>query len=591
MNLGTQLALLEWRAPLWLLLAGLPWLLAALGRLRERPLRRYADRALRPWALYQAGRDTGLRFGLHALAWLLLAAALAGPRVPAPVQVAGEGHRGDVSLMLVLDVSATMQAQDLAPRRLTRALLEVDGMLEGLRGERVGLVAFAGRALMLAPPTHDRRLLSHYLSRGPEALADPAGLSASRAVAEGLRLAGEALEGSGAVVLITDGDARAFAGARLAAMQTQARALRDAGHTLYVLGVGGTEPVPVPDGAGGLLREGGETLLSRLDAEALTRLAEVGGGHYAQAGALGQSSLGRAWERLYADAVVRLPSSRSVTHWQELHPWLLAPGLVLLLLSWLRPAPAPAPASALVLALLLPLQPAPVSADEPALALQAHSAWNAGAFARALNAYARLPGHPGRLGEGASAYRLGDFEHAAEAFIQAWLTAPGDRERAEALFNLGNARFRQEDYAAAVETYRGALAYPSPHRQAIEHNLALAAGREREAGGPGLAGRRARQATEDVGRMDLEETPGFPEDEETPRLPTEEGDREALGEAVARGELEGRAERPAGGPGRRLAVDREYDAALLKQDQLEDRDLRLWRALRDRESPGGGGAP
>ncbi len=348
-----------------------------------------------------------------------------------------------------------------------------------------------------------------------------------------------------------------------------------------------------PDAAERLLDRRAEEVLETLEkgeqAGALTRLAEVGGGHYAQAGALGQSSLGRAWERLYADAVVRLPSSRSVTHWQELHPWLLAPGLGLLLLSWLRPAPAPA--SALVLALLLPLQPAPVSADEPALALQAHSAWNAGAFARALNAYARLPGHPGRLGEGASAYRLGDFEHAAEAFIQAWLTAPGDRERAEALFNLGNARFRQEDYAAAVETYRGALAYPSPHRQAIEHNLALAAGREREAGGPGLAGRRARQATEDVGRMDLEETPGFPEDEETPRLPTEEGDREALGEAVARGELEGRAERPAGGPGRRLAVDREYDAALLKQDQLEDRDLRLWRALRDRESPGGGGAP
>jgi len=575
---------LDWRAPGWLLLALLPWGLAWLARLRARPLSRYADAPLHPWALYRAGRGARARFLVNAFAWLLLVAALAGPRMPAPVELAGQGHRGDVNLMLVLDVSDTMLAQDVAPRRLERARLEVDALLERLQGERVGLVAFAGQPLLLTPPTDDRSLLAHYLDRAPAALENRPG----KALAGALRLARETLEGSGGtVVLLTDGDARALAPPRRVVVEAEARALAEAGLSLYVLGVGGPEAVPVPGQAGGLLRERGETVLSRMDVQTLEDLARLGGGRYQTA-----AGLGERWTRLYEAGKARAPSTTTVHHWQELYAWLLAPGLVLLLLSWFKRVPAGlsmGAGAALGLALLLSLHTGPALADEGRIATQARAAWAAGAYTRALIAYARLPGHEGRLGEGASAYRLGDFEHAAEAFTRAWLEAPGDRARAEALYNLGNARFRQEAFAAAVEAYRGALAYPSPHRERIEHNLALAAGRDRSAGGPGLAGRRARQATEDVGRMDLEESPGFPDEEILPETRVEEGDREALGEAVARGEVASRADgtgRPAGRAlGHAVGVDREYEAALKKLDLLEDRDLRLLRALGDREAP------
>jgi len=573
MNLGVELALLEWRTPLWLLLAGVPWLLAALVRVRERPLRRYADAPLHPWALYRADRRAGLRFALNALAWLLLAAALAGPRVPAPVEVAGQGHRGDVSLMLVLDVSSTMYAEDVAPRRLDRGLLEVDLLLERLQGERVGLVTVAGQSLLLTPPTDDHAVLGHYLQRAPQLLSGIPG----KALASGLRRARETLaeQGGGAVVLITDGDHRALAEPHWADLLGEARALGEAAMPLYVLGVGGTQAVPVPGREGGLLRERGETVLSRMDTQALQELAAAAGGRYSTAGALG----GR-WAELYEAGVARVPSTMTVNHWRELYPWLLAPGLVLLLLSWFRRPPAGVGAVVLV-CLILPLSSEPAYADG---LRQAHAAWEAGEYLRALNAYAPLRGYGARVGEGASAYRLEEYGHAADAFTQAWLEAPGDRERAEALFNLGNARFRQEDFAAAVEAYRGALAYPSPHRERIEHNLALAAGRDLAAGGPGLPGRRARQATEDVGRMDLEETPGFPDDEPPPDTRIEEGEREATGEAVALGEVDSRADGAGRRGGRVLAVDWEYDAALKKLDLLEDRDLRLLRALGDREA-------
>ncbi|OOG23366.1 hypothetical protein B1C78_11500 [Thioalkalivibrio denitrificans] len=567
---------LEWRTPPWLALALLPWCLLALSRWRDRPLLRYADAALRPWALERPGHRGALRFAAVALAWLLLAAALAGPRIPMTVEAAGQGHRSDLSLMLVLDVSRTMLAEDVTPRRLQRAMLETDALLEHLQGERVGVVAVSGRPLLLTPPTTDRDVLRHYLERAPGVMSDLSG----KALAGGLRLAREAMTGeAGAVVLITDGDSRALAEPHRTDLLAEASRLREAGLALYVLGVGGAEAVAVPAPGGGLLREGGEAVLSRMDVRALEQLAGTGGGRYAAAG-----TVGARWDRLYTAGIARIPSATQVHQWRDLYGWLLAPALVLLLLSWYRPGPGAVPA-VLLGALLIPVYSGPAHADASRHEARAHAAYTAGDYHAALHAYVRLGGFAGRMGEGASAYRLGDHAHAAEAFTRALLEAPGDRERAEALFNLGNARFRQGEMAAAVEAYRGALAYPSPHGERILHNLARAASRAPDPADAGLAGRRTRQATEDVGRMDLEETPDFPEDEGPSDAVAEEGERDALGEAVARGERMPEGTGAAGRPGVVLDVSREYDAALMKLDRLEDRDLRLLRALRDREAP------
>ncbi|QKT03077.1 VWA domain-containing protein [Ectothiorhodospiraceae bacterium 2226] len=577
---------LDWRAPLWLLLALQPWTVWALVRWRRRALHRYAEPHLRPWALQRPGGAGAARFALNALAWLLLAAALAGPRVPAPAERAGEGPRSDVALMVVLDVSPSMYAEDVAPRRLQRARLEVENLLERLRGERVGLVAVAGEALLLAPPTADHGALRHYLARAPQVLADVPGTN----LAAALRLAREALAhagGVGAVVLITDGDADALSGGRGEAALAEAAGLGAADVPLFVLGVGTADGAPVPTAEGYLLY-GGETVISRMDEARLRALAQTAGGRYATAGRFGQD-----WRALYDGGAARLPSAAQAAsgahHWRELFPWLLVPALVMLALSWLRwswPVRAAAPAAALALALALALQPAPVWADDAA-ERQAHALYESGNYPLALMHYARLGGYAARMGEGASAYRLRDYEHAAAAFARAWLEAPDETRRAEALFNLGNAQFRAGAFHRAEEAYRDALRYPSPHRERIAANLELARAQAQalDPAEEGVAGRRSRFATEDVARMDPDEDPEFPEDEAPREAATAEDEREALGEAVARGELLPEADGARGGAQRRLAVDREYAAALKKLDLVEDRDVRLLRSLRAREAP------
>jgi Ca-activated chloride channel family protein len=130
---------LSWREPLWLLLLLAPVALFAAGRVRHHKLAAYADAHLMPWAV--AAQGDGAFFSKRAamswIAWLLLSIAAAGPRLPlvqaaSPVQQAESTHA--LTLMVALDVSASMTAADIAPNRLARARLELSDLIKRLHG-------------------------------------------------------------------------------------------------------------------------------------------------------------------------------------------------------------------------------------------------------------------------------------------------------------------------------------------------------------------------------------------------------------------------------------------------------------------------
>ena len=137
------LAHLVWREPLWFWFALCPWLLWLLhGFMGWTRGRDYADPQLMPWARAHVAAQLELRrfrrHALLALAWLLFAMAMAGPRVAQTTY--DQDRKNDTQLMVVLDVSRSMTARDVEPSRLERARLELEDLITREQRLKIGLV-------------------------------------------------------------------------------------------------------------------------------------------------------------------------------------------------------------------------------------------------------------------------------------------------------------------------------------------------------------------------------------------------------------------------------------------------------------------
>ncbi len=110
----------------------------------------------------------GWKAGIVVLALLLLGVALAGPRMGTQLR---EIERKGIDVVLALDVSQSMQAQDVRPSRLDKARLEIENFVNELSGDRIGLVLFAGSAFLQCPLTLDYSALQLYLDA-----ADPSAI-------------------------------------------------------------------------------------------------------------------------------------------------------------------------------------------------------------------------------------------------------------------------------------------------------------------------------------------------------------------------------------------------------------------------------
>lgn len=575
MNPAEWFGQLHWRAPLWLLLALQPLVILALRRwLQHRCAQRFAAPALLPWVRVPPARRYGaLRSYAHTLAWLLVALAAAGPRLPQLEP--GQSLRAGVDWMLVVDVSRSMTATDIAPSRLKRVRIELLQHLPQLRGNRVGLAVFAGRAHLVAPPIRDMAALSRYLDLLQPQLLPTRGSRPD----QGLALAADVLSAyadqARAVLLITDhaGDPLVT---RTAAARLQAQGIR-----VFVLGMGspgGSIEVPQANGSGR------RAVPVPLDTEALRAIATAGGGAYATV-AEDASDWQRLYERGIAPLALPRPDAPLATdiQWRELYPWLLAPALLLLTLT-LFPRQGRAGVATGVLALSLSALYAPTGQAADA-ANAASAAYHRGQYQTARDLYAQVSGFDGRLGEGASAYRLNDYERAGREFAQAVLEARTDAQRAAALLNLGNAYFQLGDYRSAETTFADALRY-RPAFEAAERNRLLArlvaeqVERRLPGNRPG-AGQRLAETDRQDGPGPL--TLGEPAPESRPASPrTAAGhDDAAWAELIARGLRHARV--AAEGRGSEADLDWQTTqpsaAARAHAAQLAQEPVRLWRRL------------
>ena len=280
-------------------------------------------------------------------------------------------------VLVAVDVSRSMLADDLPPNRLTRARLLVRTLADELKGERLGLLPFAGTAFLQCPLSADYDIFRTFLDElGPDLI--PAGGSNYNALLTAAEEAFGPATGSSPeapatadryLIILSDGEAQDDTWKPLAD-KLAARGVR-----VIALGLGTAAGAMVPDGKGGLVKDTrGAAVLSRLDASTLQELARLSDGTYRDAS---------AWIDLPAllqETVSRGRTARTTTETaprrEELFAWFLAPALALLAAALLREFPVtPRPrtlrppattAATLVLALLgLPHTPAPSRAAEP----------------------------------------------------------------------------------------------------------------------------------------------------------------------------------------------------------------------------------
>ena len=588
MGMG-ELYQLEWSRPWWGLLVLLPLVMALLLRLRRTQVLHYAEAHLLGWVMrgsFGQSQSRWLKI-MHLAAWLLLACAAAGPRLPLVSEGGAQKQalsRHEMNIMVVLDVSPSMQAQDISPDRLQRAKLELQDWLPRLRGERVGLIAFSGGAGLLMPMSRDDAAFRYYLQLAEPSLFEMPGTAMAAAMELAQRKLMQDKSVSRAVLLVTDGEASALSGSAGVAMLEAAKNLRNAGIQLYILGVGTQAGAPIPVADGGYVEQEGVQVVSRLDQTGFSDLAQLTGGKFARV----EDGDGD-WSKLYDNGLLTLPGSHrpaeNVHAWRELYPWFLFPALVLLFaMNFPAKLKAVKPA-ALLLFLLLN---APVENIGLPVAYAAETGWQQAYIAfqnrnyvLAQTLYSQLYGYAARMGEGASAYRRKDYLYAVKQYSQALLESRNAKQRAAALFNLGNSLYLAGNDRAAADAYTGVLRLMPDNRGAAANLALVSAKLARQARldkfSEGILGRRGSQTGGDLDR-DITDVPvsiAPSAAEQSPQVQPDGESPDGDGAKIRRN-----AKQHGGDASSQTAdADRFYRAALKKLELVADKPALLQKEL------------
>jgi Ca-activated chloride channel family protein len=273
------------------------------------------------------GRNERRRVWRAAIRLLLLSQiilALARPQWGASeVEVEQEG----IDLVIALDVSQSMMAEDIKPSRLARAKVELFDLLERRAGDRVGLVFFAGAAFPQCPLTVDYAAARLFLSQAEPTMIGSQGTDLESALRTALELFGEDRGAYRAILLVTDGEDFATG------IEAVTDELVEAGVAVFPVGLGSVDgaPIPVFDQQGrreGYLRgKDGEVVMTHLEEAPLLELARRTGGIYVRAGSggLDLARLSAGLETLQSHSY----QATRVTSYQERYAWPLGAALLL----------------------------------------------------------------------------------------------------------------------------------------------------------------------------------------------------------------------------------------------------------------------
>src|SRR2546421_11854830 len=270
-------------APIWLwALAILPLLVFLYARAERRSaikLREFVSPRLLPQLAGNVDRvRRAIRFAFVLLALALAITALAKPRWGYTYE---DVKRRGLDLLFAVDTSRSMLSNDVQPNRLERVKLAAQDLFNQLQGDRVGLVAFAGRAFLQAPLTIDYEAALESINDLDTKTIPEGGTNISEAIALAVQTFGKSAMGNRALIVFTDGEELSGDAVK------SAKAAADAGVRIFTVGVGTPQgsliPISGEDGETAFVKDSaGQVVKSKLDEKRLREVAQASGGFYLQ---------------------------------------------------------------------------------------------------------------------------------------------------------------------------------------------------------------------------------------------------------------------------------------------------------------------
>jgi Ca-activated chloride channel family protein len=244
--------------------------------LRKRRIRKFGDEVLvsRLMPSY-AKAKVWLRLSMFSLGFFFFVIVLSRPQIGAKLK---EHQTRGAEIMIVLDVSNSMLAEDYSPNRLERAKLAIAKLVDKLREDRIGLIVFAGNSFVQLPITTDYVSAKMFLNSISTESVPVQGTAIGDAINTAMRSFSAQSEKSRAIVVITDGENHEddpVAAAKQAA---------ELGVRVFTIGVGSPEGKPIPMDGELLKDKDGNIVVTKLDENVLQEVAAEGNGAYVRAG-------------------------------------------------------------------------------------------------------------------------------------------------------------------------------------------------------------------------------------------------------------------------------------------------------------------
>src|SRR5262245_38896939 len=381
-----------------------------------------------------------VRFGLLLLGLALAIVSLAQPRWGYTFE---DVKRKGLDLLVAVDTSRSMLSNDVQPSRLERVRLAIQDLIDELQGDRVGLIAFAGRAFLQAPLTIDYDAVIEAVNDLDTKTIPEGGTNISSAITLATQSFGKSAAGNRALIIFTDGEELSGDSVKTA------KAATDAGVKIFTIGVGTPQgsliPISSEEGGTAFVKDSaGQVVKSKLDEKRMREIAEATGGFY-----LHLDNGPQTMAQLYSQGLANMKAAEIDARLSrtpiERYEWPLSAALLALTMSILigerkrvrsrerlvRWAKVAVPATALLFIFARP------------------------AF--------------GEASTGLNLYRDGKYGDAYKSFQEDLQSHPDSTQKERIQFDSGAAAFKMGDYNKALQSFSDALLSPDKNIQESSH--------------------------------------------------------------------------------------------------------------------------
>ncbi len=448
---------------------------------RKRSLRKLGNPELMQQLMPATGKyKRRIKFGLLLLALALLIMALANPQIGTKLETV---KREGVDIMIALDVSNSMLAEDFKPNRLENAKRQISLMLDHLENDRIGIVVFAGTSFLQLPLTTDYSAARLFLSAIDTDIVSVQGTAIGSAIRMSMQSFVQGERKYKVIVVISDGEN--FEDDALDAAKEAAAA----GIAIHTIGMGSPQGVPIPvyqkGTQTGFKKDAeGNVVITRLDEVLLQRIADTAKGKYIRAG-VRQDELNTIFIQIEGMEKKQI-AAKMYTEFEDRFQIPLLAALILLLmefflserkLEWPSFWKSILPEAAKVSIFILLFCAQSYADSERTLVRDGNRQYKDKQYTEAEVNYRKALEKNKELNEGQfnlgdALYKQGRYEEAEKQFRMAADKSSGV-SRAQAYHNLGNALLKQKKIEDSIQSYKDALKL-NPQDQDTKYNLEFA---------------------------------------------------------------------------------------------------------------------